>query len=177
MHSGETAATDAPGVVIRPAREGDGPALQQIDVETYSLDVTPTPPPQPGEAFWGERTRPEHILVAETGGVPIGYIKVAPRYRRLASGDHVHQIWALAVSPLAQGHGVGRQLVTEAGAVARDRGAERLTLNVLGTNAPARRLYERCGFTIEGVLCEQFRLGGQLVDDMLLALDLRGPSA
>jgi RimJ/RimL family protein N-acetyltransferase len=43
---------------------------------------------------------------------------------------------------------------------------------VLGTNLVARRLYERCGFVVEGVQPEQFYLGGGYVDDMLLALDL-----
>jgi RimJ/RimL family protein N-acetyltransferase len=43
---------------------------------------------------------------------------------------------------------------------------------VLGSNAPARRLYEDCGFGIEGIQREQFFLDGRYVDDLFMALDL-----
>jgi RimJ/RimL family protein N-acetyltransferase len=62
--------------------------------------------------------------------------------------------------------------VTEAVDRARERGARRLTLNVLETNHGARRLYERCGFVIEGIQSQQFRLGGRYLDDLLMVLDL-----
>ena len=52
---------------------------------------------------------------------------------------------------------------------ARSRGARKLSLRVLGGNVAARRLYESCGFTVEGVLCEEFFLGGRYVDDVLMA--------
>jgi RimJ/RimL family protein N-acetyltransferase len=55
---------------------------------------------------------------------------------------------------------------------ARDRGARRLTLRVLGTNGPARDLYLSLGFVVEGVLHEEFRLDGRYVDDVLTALSL-----
>jgi hypothetical protein len=34
------------------------------------------------------------------------------------------------------------------------------------------RLYESCGFRVEGVLREEFRIEGRYVDDVLMALDL-----
>ena len=40
----------------------------------------------------------------------------------------------------------------------------------------ARRLYESCGFTAEGVLREEFFLGGRYVDDVLMACMLVGSS-
>ena len=55
---------------------------------------------------------------------------------------------------------------------AASRGARRLTLRVLGPNAVARGLYEACGFTVEGVLREEFLLDGRYVDDVLMALEL-----
>ena len=56
-----------------------------------------------------------------------------------------------------------------AGGRARSRGARKLSLRVLGGNVAARRLYEACGFTVEGVLREEFFLGGRYVDDVLMA--------
>jgi len=37
-------------------------------------------------------------------------------------------------------------------------------LRVLGGNASARRLYEACGFVVEGILRNDFLLGGRYVD-------------
>ena len=39
---------------------------------------------------------------------------------------------------------------------ARAAGARKLTLRVLGHNAPARDLYAACGFEVEGILRELF---------------------
>jgi ribosomal protein S18 acetylase RimI-like enzyme len=149
--------------------------LQRIDAATCTEVVSPAPPPEPNGEFFGDGTSPEQVLVAEVEDVPVGYVKVGPRYRRLSSAAHVHQISGLAVAPESQGHGVGRRLVMAAVDAARSRGARRLTLNVLGTNHVARRLYARCGFVVEGVQPGQFYLGGRYVDDVLLALDLAQP--
>ena len=72
--------------------------------------------------------------------------------------------------------GSGRLLVGAAVREASARGARRLTLRVLAPNAAARRLYESCGFEVEGVLREEFWLGGRFVDDVLMALNLSSAS-
>ena len=53
----------------------------------------------------------------------------------------------LAVLSAARGRGVGGALLTAAEAYARSAGCCRLTLEVQDDNAPARRLYARCGFS------------------------------
>jgi len=54
-------------------------------------------------------------------------------------------------------------------AEARRRGARKVSLRVLGSNAVARRLYARCGFVEEGVLRDEFVLDGRFVDDVFMA--------
>lgn len=54
------------------------------------------------------------------------------------------------VRPAARGRGVGEALVDAAAGWARDRGHPALFLWVTESNEPARRLYERCGFTATG---------------------------
>ncbi len=159
-------------MAIRQARDDDGPTLQLIDVATWSEDVTPAPTPQVDDEFFSGDTRPEDVLVAEAGDEAVGYVLVAPRYRGLTAGEHVQELKALAVLPPSQGQGIGFQLVTAAVDTARTRGGRRLTLRVLGSNEVARRLYERCGFVVEGVAPAEFLLGGRYVDDVLLGLDL-----
>jgi ribosomal protein S18 acetylase RimI-like enzyme len=108
------------------------------------------------------------VLVAETGHVIAGYAALGQSLR-LASHSHVLQIRGLAVHPARQRSGVGRRLVEACIEQARSRGARKLSLRVLGGNVAARRLYESCGFIAEGILREEYFLGGRYVDDVLMA--------
>ena len=155
-------------MTIRLARLDDEPELRDIDAATWTAGVSPAPPPSAGAAFFGERTAPADVLVAETGRVIAGYAALGPA-GPLASHCHVLQIRGLAVHPDRQRCGVGRRLVEACIAQARSRGARKLSLRVLGSNVAARRLYESCGFVAEGVLREEFFLGGRYVDDVLMA--------
>ena len=58
----------------------------------------------------------------------------------------LHIDW-IAVSPHARGRGVGSKLMAFAHDVARQRGLESMTLDVVDSNPRARELYERLGFT------------------------------
>jgi ribosomal protein S18 acetylase RimI-like enzyme len=158
-----------PGVVttIRRARPDDEPGLRDIDAATWTAGVSPAPRPSADAAFFGERIAPADVLVAETGGVLAGYAALGSL--PLASCSHVLVIRGLAVHPARQRCGVGRQLVQACIEQARSAGARKLSLRVLGGNAAARRLYESCGFTVEGVLREEFFLAGRYVDDVVMA--------
>lgn len=123
--------------------------------------------------MFDERCRPEDLLVAALGSRLVGYVGHVPP-TPLASNQHVRQIQGLQVSPDARGRGVGQALVEAACAAAQAQGARRMSLRVLGHNLPARRLYERCGFQVEGVLPEEFLLDGAYVDDVLMGRGLSG---
>ncbi|MBH5334485.1 GNAT family N-acetyltransferase [Streptomyces pactum] len=163
-------------VTIRPATLADDAALVDLDLRTWSTlhSVQPEPEQAAGaESFFNERTRPEHVLVAEAGGDLAGYVRVVPA-TPLASNAHVRQIGGLVVDDRARGRGVARALLHAAADEARRQGATRLTLRVLGHNAPARRLYESEGYVVEGVLRGEFLLDGVAVDDVLMARSLAG---
>ena len=87
----------------------------------------------------------------------------------MPSHAHVLVINGLAVDPARQGHDVGRQLVAAAADEALSRGAHKVSLRVLAPNVRARRLYEACGFTVEGVLRREFLLSDEYVDDLFMA--------
>jgi ribosomal protein S18 acetylase RimI-like enzyme len=153
---------------VRQARPEDEPNLRDIDAATWTAGVSPAPQPSADAAFFGERIAPADVLVAETGGVMAGYAALG-QSGPLASHSHVLVIRGLAVHPARQRCGVGRQLVQACIEQARSAGARKLSLRVLGGNAAARRLYESCGFTVEGVLREEFFLAGRYVDDVVMA--------
>lgn len=153
---------------IRGADEADDGALSALDVATWSPHVTPAPAWKRGSRFFRDRTRPEDVLVAEADGRILGYVALHQPIP-LPSHQHVLEVTGLAVDPAQQGNGVGRRLLEAAKHEARRRGARKLVLRVLAPNVPARRLYESCGFTVEGVLEGEFFLEGGYVDDVLMA--------
>lgn len=60
-------------------------------------------------------------------------------------------ITTIAVHPLYRGRGVGRQLLEAAEAIARERGALRITLEVRVSNIIAQSLYEKTGYVNVGI--------------------------
>ncbi|MEE1792522.1 GNAT family N-acetyltransferase [Streptomyces sp. BE308] len=170
---------------VRHALLADNDELGELDRATWSTLHAVQPRAQPPyDSFYDERHRPEDFLVAEAkaGAEPgaandseglriAGYIRLVPP-TPLVCNAHVRQIQGLAVADWARGNGVARALLRAAFAEARRQGANRITLRVLGHNAPARALYASEGFVVEGVLSGEFFLNGRYVDDVLMGRSL-----
>ncbi|WP_411078685.1 GNAT family N-acetyltransferase [Streptomyces sp. cmx-18-6] len=162
---------------VRHALPADEDELGELDRSAWSTLHAVLPKPQPPYApFFGERHRPQDFLVAdaatESGGTRIaGYIRLVPP-TPLACTAHVRQIQGLVVAGWARRAGVGRTLLRAAFAEARRQGANRMTLRVLGHNAPAQALYASEGFAVEGVLRGELFLEGRYVDDVLMGRPL-----
>ncbi|MGW2398845.1 N-acetyltransferase family protein [Kitasatospora sp. NPDC001664] len=161
----------ADDLLIRTARDEDEEVIARIDREAWSWLSDVVPRPEENAEIFDDRRLPEQFLVAELDGEVVGHIRQAPP-TPLVSNRHVRQIQGLAVSPDARGRGVGQALVEAACAVAKADGIRKMTLRVLGHNAPARRLYERCGFVVDGVLPEEFWIDGRYVDDIWMGRPL-----
>lgn len=80
------------------------------------------------------------IFIALDGGAPIGTVALI----RMENGDF--ELAKMAVSPRAQGKGVGRMLGEFAIQYAREQGVQRLYLETNTALQPAIRLYHRLGF-------------------------------
>ncbi|MDK1476767.1 GNAT family N-acetyltransferase [Streptomyces sp. 549] len=154
--------------LIRTAAATDGEALADLDGRTWSPLHAVTPRPRrPYGPFFDGHHLPRNHLVAVVGGRTAGYLRlVAPT--PLPSNRHVRQIQGLAVDDWARGRGVARALLRAAADTCRLQDVTRLTLRVLATNTPARRLYATEGFTVEGVLPGEFVVEGRTVDDVLM---------
>jgi ribosomal protein S18 acetylase RimI-like enzyme len=158
-------------IEVRQATLEDEPELRRIDLATWGPLNSPSAPPENPDQyrfFDGDRTTPDTVLVAVRGGRIAGWVKLTPA-TPLPSSDHVKMINGLSVDPDSQGAGVGTALVEAAVERARVLGARKVSLRVLGHNDTARRLYERCGFVVEGVLKEEFHLDGRYADDIFMA--------
>lgn len=117
-----------------------------------------------------ERVR---IWIAESdiGNAPVGYLVLAPPNLPVAdsrTGDvEVKRIYLLH---RYQGGGLGRRLMNEAIAFARQTGCGRLLLGVYAKNYSAIAFYERCGFRKIGE--RRFLVGNTECEDLVLGLEL-----
>src|SRR5215218_4774982 len=130
-------------VTLRRATEADEPTLREL-WEAFDREL-PAPPgeEETWEEAWPHVTR--HVrdgsaFVAEADGTAVGFAWAsAPRQGR----SHVTDLY---VAPDHRRGGVARQLIAAVAEDAAAKGATRLTLDVLTTNAAARSLYDSLGF-------------------------------
>ena len=84
-------------------------------------------------------------VLAFDGATPIGLVNAIEGFSTFACRPLVN-VHDVVVLPSHRGHGIAAQLFAEVEAIARERGACKLTLEVLDGNASARNLYQRLGF-------------------------------
>jgi RimJ/RimL family protein N-acetyltransferase len=98
------------------------------------------------------------LLVIEADGALVGAVRWVLVNRRSRIAD----IRTLMVSPEVRGRGIATEAVRElARRLVHDRGLHRLEAEVYGFNAAAQRVFERAGFTREGVRRQAYdRAGG-----------------
>ncbi len=136
---------------IRPVTEDDWRVMRDIRLEALREDPTAFGSSSAREAVFTEadwrRRAGGHgffAYLAELGPGPVGIvggIEEAPGTAQLVS------MW---VRPQARGRQVGVALIEAVVDWARAQRMTRLVLWVTETNKPARRLYERSGFTPNG---------------------------
>jgi ribosomal protein S18 acetylase RimI-like enzyme len=98
-------------------------------------------------------------MALDIDGAICGHVDLRARPERASShrcllGMGVHRDW--------RRQGLGEQLMATALGWARTQEAlDWVDLEVLSSNGPARRLYERCGFAFAGELPDLFRIDGE----------------
>jgi len=133
-------------VTIRTATEADQDLLRELWEEFEAdLDQEPYLRETWDEAWEDLSTTVSDgvALIAEEDGRALGFVfcVLGDRGRKTA---HVTDIY---VRPEARRRGIGRALLAELVAPAREAELEHVSLEVLVRNPDARRLYERLGFT------------------------------
>ena len=142
--------------IIRPARPSDREFVLAMADRLVSFDVPAFRTKDElahgdrralGEWFQAPKAD-EALFVAELDGRQAGCAYLVTLVDYFNDRPHAH-LSVLAVAADAEGQGVGSALLDRSEAWARERGSDRLTLSALVTNARARALYERRGFSGE----------------------------
>ena len=103
------------------------------------------------------------FYTAREDGIPVGYVGSFP-------AGNEREITNIAVSPDHRRRGIGRALLTALIAGMKQRGEERLLLEVRASNLPARTLYESIGFVCDGIRKRYYRDPAE--DAVLMSLTL-----
>lgn len=127
-----------PGVEVRRFHDEDRTTIATLHDRLFTGSHLP------GRRIGDGRDR--RVFVAVRDRVPIGYVAIDRQHAGQGYLDF------LGVAAAERGLGIGRQLVAEACAWAREAGSEQVHLTVQTSNVAARRLYERLGFVEERIL-------------------------
>jgi ribosomal protein S18 acetylase RimI-like enzyme len=119
------------------------------------LDAYARDPAGGGEglsAFARERLVPElsrrpwaFSVLAFDGETPVGLVNCLEGFSTF-KGRPLVNVHDVAVLASHRGRGIAEAMLAEVERIARERGACKLTLEVLSGNGPAMRLYQRIGF-------------------------------
>jgi len=85
-------------------------------------------------------------VLAFDGDTPVGLINAIEGFSTFACRPLVN-VHDVVVASSHRGRGIAARMFAEVETIARERGACKLTLEVLDGNASARTLYQRLGFT------------------------------
>lgn len=107
--------------------------------------------------------------VAVRDGEVIGWCDICPK--RLEGFTHCGTL-GMGVHKDHRRLGIGRRLVAQTINRAREKGLERVELEVLASNTPAIKLYEKVGFVAEGVMKKARKIDGAYDDMVEMALFL-----
>ncbi|NLI22853.1 MAG: GNAT family N-acetyltransferase [Clostridiales bacterium] len=146
---------------LRPATPADLPAVYGIfqnaidDMNARGIpqwdDIYPTPAILSDDQRKGQL----HVAVGEEE-VPLAAVTLNeechPDYAsaQWRHGEPALIVHRLCVSPAAQGQGVGRGLMAEVEALAREKGYAGIRLDAFSQNPHALRMYERLGYEKRG---------------------------
>jgi ribosomal protein S18 acetylase RimI-like enzyme len=146
---------DSAPLTYRDAVEADVPALVPLIESAYRGDSSRTGWTTEADILQGQRTDPEgvreviikpgsRLLVVERDGTPIACCQLEHRGEAAYFG-------MFAVSPGAQGGGLGRQIMAEAERQARERwGVREMHMTVISVREELIAWYERRGYRRTG---------------------------
>lgn len=141
--------------MIRPATPADYPAIADLTVAAYRDDgqTSPGHPYETALADVAKRAVAGEMLVYEgfAAGSVLGavlFVLSNSDYAELSQEGEA-EFRMLAVSPSAQGKGVGAALVRACLDKARESGCKSVVISVNSISHTAQRLYERLGFVRE----------------------------
>jgi phosphinothricin acetyltransferase len=164
-------------MVVRPATLDDAPALADIynaEVTTSTVTFDLVPRTIADQRRWlSDRSGAHAVLVAEDAGEVVGFAALSPYRDRPAYATTVEDSIYLRAD--RRGTGLGKVLLAELVATARQHGFHAVMARVVGDHEASIALHRSVGFDLVGVEREVGRKFGRWLDVAVLPLRL-GPT-
>lgn len=141
--------------------------LDTVAREQRYLALFEAPPPEEAFAFYRGLLAEGQCHVALEGASVIGWCDIQPAFGHART--HVGTL-GMGLLPGFRRRGIGTRLLSAAIATAWSRGLRRIELTVREDNTGAKALYERLGFSDEGVLRQSMLVAGRYYDCIAMAL-------
>ena len=165
--------SEGAGFTIRLATAADEPAMVDLEHESAIHHASVDPerwrvPPREAVATYRARRREADpdgaaLLAVAPDGQVVGVVEMLLRGYLSDPGQARIPMPSvdvgISVTEAWRGRGVGTALMAAAEAWARDHGASRMILDLAAPNVGARRLYERLGYRLSGLMMDR-RLDG-----------------
>lgn len=139
-------------IQIRRAGVADTPVIAPL-FDAYRQFYEQAPDLALATRFIEERLRQNEstvLLAEDASGHAQGFCQLYPSFCSVEACK-IFVLYDLFVQPQARTHGVGRQLLLAAEALAREQGVRRLDLTTAKTNLKAQSLYEALGWVRDEV--------------------------
>ena len=148
--------------------EGLRQALDTVAREKHYLAFLKAPPPEEAFAFFQNIVANDLCqFVALQDGVVVGWCDVLPTH-----GEARAHVGTLGIGLISRARhlGIGAMLMEAALSKSLAKGLSRIELTVRTDNTNAKALYERFGFTVEGIQRRTFCVDGKFFDAYAMAL-------
>jgi ribosomal protein S18 acetylase RimI-like enzyme len=148
-------------VTIREATSSDLQAIKPLFPRLADFEV---PPNRNSDHLWqGDLALLEKweqgeasncfVLVASDEIGKVQGVSMTTLCEELMSHEPSAHLEVLAVAKGAEGNGIGGKLIDRSEKIAKERGAQSITLHVFGNNKRARGLYQHAGYDEELIRC------------------------
>jgi len=143
-------------------------AIDEVAREKRYLAQTEAPPLEDVRKFvMGNLAAGAPHFVALVGSDLVGWCDA---WVRPQAGWRHCGILGMGVLRAYRGHGIGEALLEATLRRAREKGLTRVELAVRVDNEPAKKLYDKLGFVVEGICRRHQRIDGQYYDSYMMAV-------
>ncbi|MBX5045958.1 GNAT family N-acetyltransferase [Rhizobium lentis] len=133
----------------------------------YLSMLEATPLPETREFVMGMIAKGNPQFVAVIADEVVGWCDIGRHF----FPSHAHRgRLGMGILPTYRGKGLGRQLIDATLKAAQEAGFTRVELDVYEDNSRAIALYEKVGFTREGIIRRAARIDGRFIDAIGMAL-------
>jgi L-amino acid N-acyltransferase YncA len=159
-----------PSVELRSLTADDWAAVAEIYWDGMRDGLATFETELPSWETWDAAHLAEHRLVAERLGELVGWAALSPASTRRCYAGVVEN--TVYVARAAQGQGVGRRLLEQLVARAKEAGIWTIQTSIFPENRASLALHERCGFRVVGIRERIAKRDGSWRDTLFLELRL-----